>query len=95
MQAAAVLCMRVCELDGNVVPTVFTMRRVAAVLRTWGSLAQRKQWPANVLRQNNVDSGSDGNIDSNCNSDGNSDSDRNDDAAMFAVAVVSVCPLCP
>lgn len=65
----------------NVVPAVLTeRRRVAEAV----GVAQRQQWPAIVLRRNNVDS--------DCSSDGNSDRNSNDDAAMFAVAVVSVCP---
>lgn len=67
----------------NVLPAVLTeRRRVAEAV----GVAQRQQWPAIVLRRNNVDG--DGDSDSDCSSDRNS----NDDAAMFAVAVVSVCP---
>lgn len=67
----------------NVVPAVLTeRRRVAEAV----GVAQRQQWPAIVLRRNNVNV--DGDSDTDCSSDRNS----NDDAAMFAVAVVSVCP---
>lgn len=68
----------------NVVPAVLTERRrdVAEAV----GVAQRQQWPAIVLRRNNVDG------DGDCSSDGYSDRNSNDDAAMFAVAVVSVCP---
>lgn len=69
----------------NVVPAVLTeRRRVAEAV----GVAQRQQWPAIVLRRNNVDS----DCSSDGNGDGNSDRNSNDDAAMFAVAVVSVCP---
>lgn len=70
----------------NVVPAVLTERRrdVAEAV----GVAQRQQWPAIVLRRNNVDGDGDG----DCSSDGFSDRNSNDDAAMFAVAVVSVCP---